>query len=396
MWRIWWAPNNARKWQMEFNSPFKGLRKNPVLICTLSQGNPSSRHNQKRLWYIWTISSLYDGQSLANTVCGLYLLVISLLFILSSHLILDFVRNIFSSDFPIIFVYIWSLPLFYGSASFFLSDLIALIIFLKCTNWKAPQCVIFSIFLSLPITSIPQAPYSKTHLVLFLYSEGSSFAVFLTKTYWPLAKYSSIFRYLLQVCPSVYMHVSAQLQLKEIPWNLWLVTFMKFRRETPNLEIPDTLHEYLSTFSFTWRRKFAIHHFCATIIFLLSTVMWSSTTHREDIVAFPLLQWSRAIATTLHNTYITYRLYDTMSVVNTQYTSNKCPALTQALLAGTLYHRPSQTAATAQHEARHVLLNISLAKPRSNSEAILKPSQLCIYCYILVKCHITSKFYFTR
>jgi len=26
-WRIWWAPNNARKWQMRFNSAFKGLMK---------------------------------------------------------------------------------------------------------------------------------------------------------------------------------------------------------------------------------------------------------------------------------------------------------------------------------------------------------------------------------
>jgi hypothetical protein len=25
-WRIWWAPNNASKWQMEFNSTFKGLK----------------------------------------------------------------------------------------------------------------------------------------------------------------------------------------------------------------------------------------------------------------------------------------------------------------------------------------------------------------------------------
>jgi hypothetical protein len=25
MWRIWWAPNNASKWQMVFNSAFKGL-----------------------------------------------------------------------------------------------------------------------------------------------------------------------------------------------------------------------------------------------------------------------------------------------------------------------------------------------------------------------------------
>jgi len=25
MWRIWWAPNNASKWQVGFNSAFKGL-----------------------------------------------------------------------------------------------------------------------------------------------------------------------------------------------------------------------------------------------------------------------------------------------------------------------------------------------------------------------------------
>jgi hypothetical protein len=27
-WRIWWAPNNASKWQMEFNLAFKGLKFN--------------------------------------------------------------------------------------------------------------------------------------------------------------------------------------------------------------------------------------------------------------------------------------------------------------------------------------------------------------------------------
>ena len=26
-WRIWWAPNNARKWQIGFNSAYKGLRR---------------------------------------------------------------------------------------------------------------------------------------------------------------------------------------------------------------------------------------------------------------------------------------------------------------------------------------------------------------------------------
>ena len=31
-WRIWWAPNNASKWQMGFNSAFKGLNNHTKLI----------------------------------------------------------------------------------------------------------------------------------------------------------------------------------------------------------------------------------------------------------------------------------------------------------------------------------------------------------------------------
>jgi hypothetical protein len=34
MWRIWWAPNNARKWQMGFNSAFKGLNSLHSVVCT--------------------------------------------------------------------------------------------------------------------------------------------------------------------------------------------------------------------------------------------------------------------------------------------------------------------------------------------------------------------------
>ena len=33
-WKIWWAPNNASKWQMEFNSAFKGLNSSDSLHCT--------------------------------------------------------------------------------------------------------------------------------------------------------------------------------------------------------------------------------------------------------------------------------------------------------------------------------------------------------------------------
>jgi hypothetical protein len=38
-WRIWWAPNNARRWQMGFNSAFKGLRDNSDLNCTDLSGD---------------------------------------------------------------------------------------------------------------------------------------------------------------------------------------------------------------------------------------------------------------------------------------------------------------------------------------------------------------------
>jgi len=31
-WRMWWAPNNASRWQMGFNSAFKGLNTTPRLI----------------------------------------------------------------------------------------------------------------------------------------------------------------------------------------------------------------------------------------------------------------------------------------------------------------------------------------------------------------------------
>jgi len=33
-WKIWWAPNNASRWQMGFNSAFKGLRNIGVINST--------------------------------------------------------------------------------------------------------------------------------------------------------------------------------------------------------------------------------------------------------------------------------------------------------------------------------------------------------------------------
>jgi len=42
-WRIWWAPNNVSKWQMGFNSAFKGLKPN---ICTHSRHNSITSYNK--------------------------------------------------------------------------------------------------------------------------------------------------------------------------------------------------------------------------------------------------------------------------------------------------------------------------------------------------------------
>ena len=47
MWRIWWAPNNASRWQMGFNSAFEGLKIGPSVCPKLSIANhqPAPRIN---------------------------------------------------------------------------------------------------------------------------------------------------------------------------------------------------------------------------------------------------------------------------------------------------------------------------------------------------------------
>jgi len=65
MWRIWWAPNNARKWKMGFNSALKGLKVNPMVTFNLS---PRTKHRphylshnnppaccQYSIWTAWTL-----------------------------------------------------------------------------------------------------------------------------------------------------------------------------------------------------------------------------------------------------------------------------------------------------------------------------------------------------
>ena len=44
-WRIWWAPSNASKWQMGFNSAFKGLNiRLPEFLCLLNFLCPKCIH----------------------------------------------------------------------------------------------------------------------------------------------------------------------------------------------------------------------------------------------------------------------------------------------------------------------------------------------------------------
>jgi hypothetical protein len=42
MWRVWWAPDNASRWQMRFNSAFKGLN----MLCL----HYERQHNNVILW----------------------------------------------------------------------------------------------------------------------------------------------------------------------------------------------------------------------------------------------------------------------------------------------------------------------------------------------------------
>ena len=50
-WKIWWAPNNASKWQMGFNSAFKGLSRLHCLHHGCASHSPAEN--------LWTLIALY-------------------------------------------------------------------------------------------------------------------------------------------------------------------------------------------------------------------------------------------------------------------------------------------------------------------------------------------------
>jgi hypothetical protein len=63
-WRIWWAPNNASKWKMGYNSTFKGLR---GCLSNLSSEPYVSRRlkfattKKKKKLYIYIYISAYES-----------------------------------------------------------------------------------------------------------------------------------------------------------------------------------------------------------------------------------------------------------------------------------------------------------------------------------------------
>ena len=48
-WRIWWAPNNASRWQMGFTSAFKGLKKRLGGWDTITEGSMYRRRHLR--WF---------------------------------------------------------------------------------------------------------------------------------------------------------------------------------------------------------------------------------------------------------------------------------------------------------------------------------------------------------
>jgi len=48
-WRIWWAPNNASRWQMGFNSALKGSKTKRRLLYLKTQSVPRCKHFSSRL-----------------------------------------------------------------------------------------------------------------------------------------------------------------------------------------------------------------------------------------------------------------------------------------------------------------------------------------------------------
>ena len=73
MWRIWWAPNNASKWQMGFNSAFKGLNFATLLAIQSAQTqHPNIIHSIgvcRMQWFLAVLRSFFHSSLLCTFSC---------------------------------------------------------------------------------------------------------------------------------------------------------------------------------------------------------------------------------------------------------------------------------------------------------------------------------------
>jgi hypothetical protein len=76
MWRIWWAPNNANKWQMGFNSAFKELNN----TYAYQYINPKSIH-LSQFWHKLSLYRVYSSVTADIRECVIPIAVL----ILSSY-----------------------------------------------------------------------------------------------------------------------------------------------------------------------------------------------------------------------------------------------------------------------------------------------------------------------
>jgi hypothetical protein len=66
-WRIWWAPNNASRWQMGFNLAFKGLIKNYSPTGRRNHGRPSKRLLDSETGTGQQVAQLHDRYTIMMT-----------------------------------------------------------------------------------------------------------------------------------------------------------------------------------------------------------------------------------------------------------------------------------------------------------------------------------------
>jgi len=68
-WRIWWAPNNASRWQTWFNSVFKGLNARHFKCTELQLESTNGRKHFKKISVYWNESQKRDKRMWTQFTC---------------------------------------------------------------------------------------------------------------------------------------------------------------------------------------------------------------------------------------------------------------------------------------------------------------------------------------